>query len=231
MWHAIRGRLLLRTPGHVPLWDLQVFLSWDQSLLNLSCFRTLSSERPSVIQFSCHRTLCNRMACKYMTFTPSYTRSSVDTCHVSGLWISNIHRYFYLALYIMQDLPNISDNNTSHCMLFTYWWLVFRVLCSHSVPIARELLVCTSQSNIHFHMIYIHFFCQIRSFIFLARSAILSQRSRSIFMILLVDLVFNQMHHNHFWSLKHTVWQWHLCWPIRTGFHELWVDTTGTGRC
>ena len=38
--HANRGRLLLRTPGPVPLWDLQVFLCWDQYLLNLSCFWT-----------------------------------------------------------------------------------------------------------------------------------------------------------------------------------------------
>ena len=38
--HANRGRLLLRTPGPVPLWDLQVFLCRVQSLLNLSCFRT-----------------------------------------------------------------------------------------------------------------------------------------------------------------------------------------------
>ena len=37
--HANRGRLLLRTPGPVPFWDLQVFLCWDQYLLNLSCFR------------------------------------------------------------------------------------------------------------------------------------------------------------------------------------------------
>ena len=38
--HANRGRLLLRTPGLVPQWDLQVFVCWDQSLLKLSCFRT-----------------------------------------------------------------------------------------------------------------------------------------------------------------------------------------------
>ena len=38
--HANRGRLLLRTPGPVPLWDLHVFLFRDQSLLNLSCLRT-----------------------------------------------------------------------------------------------------------------------------------------------------------------------------------------------
>ena len=25
VWHANRGRLLLRTPGAVPLWDLHVF--------------------------------------------------------------------------------------------------------------------------------------------------------------------------------------------------------------
>ena len=38
--HADRGRLLLRTPGPVPLWDLEVFLCLDQFLLNVSCFRT-----------------------------------------------------------------------------------------------------------------------------------------------------------------------------------------------
>ena len=38
--HANRGRLLLRTPGPFPLWDLHVFLCRDQSLLNLICFRT-----------------------------------------------------------------------------------------------------------------------------------------------------------------------------------------------
>ena len=38
--HANRGLLLLRTPGPVSLWDLQVFKYWDKSLLNLTCFRT-----------------------------------------------------------------------------------------------------------------------------------------------------------------------------------------------
>ena len=38
--HANRGRLRLRTPGPVPLWDLQVLQCWDQSLLNLSCLLT-----------------------------------------------------------------------------------------------------------------------------------------------------------------------------------------------
>ena len=38
--HANRGRLLLRTPGPVPLSDLHVFLCRDQSLLNLSYLRT-----------------------------------------------------------------------------------------------------------------------------------------------------------------------------------------------
>ena len=40
VWHANRGRLLLRTPGPVPFWDLHVFNCRDQSLLNLSCLRT-----------------------------------------------------------------------------------------------------------------------------------------------------------------------------------------------
>ena len=38
--HLNRGRFLLRTHDPVPLWDLQVFQSWDQSLLNLSCVQT-----------------------------------------------------------------------------------------------------------------------------------------------------------------------------------------------
>ena len=44
--HANRGRLLLRTPGPVPLWDLHVFLCRDQSLLNLSCLRTFEFRTP-----------------------------------------------------------------------------------------------------------------------------------------------------------------------------------------
>ena len=38
--YVSRGRLLLRTPGPVQLWDLHVFWCRDQSLLDLSCFRT-----------------------------------------------------------------------------------------------------------------------------------------------------------------------------------------------
>ena len=38
--HANRGRLFLRTPSPVPIWDLHVLKCRDQSLLNLSCFRT-----------------------------------------------------------------------------------------------------------------------------------------------------------------------------------------------
>ena len=38
--HANIGRLILWKPGLVPLWDLHVFPCWDQSRLNLSCFRT-----------------------------------------------------------------------------------------------------------------------------------------------------------------------------------------------
>ena len=40
VWHAKRRRLHIRTPSPVLLWDLQLFLCWDQSLMNLSCFRT-----------------------------------------------------------------------------------------------------------------------------------------------------------------------------------------------
>ena len=51
--HANRGRLLLRTPGPVPLWDLHVFLCRDQSLLNLSCLRTFGiSNTPRYFSFA-----------------------------------------------------------------------------------------------------------------------------------------------------------------------------------
>ena len=53
--HANRGRLLLRTPGPVPFWDLHVFLCPDQSLLNLSCLRTFefrTSLGTSVLPYS-----------------------------------------------------------------------------------------------------------------------------------------------------------------------------------
>ena len=46
VWHVDRGRLLLWTPGPVPLWDLHVFLCRDQSLLNLSCLRTFEFRTP-----------------------------------------------------------------------------------------------------------------------------------------------------------------------------------------
>ena len=46
VWHAYRGRLLLRTPGPVPLWDLHVFQCRDQSLLYLSCLRTFEFRTP-----------------------------------------------------------------------------------------------------------------------------------------------------------------------------------------
>ena len=46
VWHADRGRLLLRAPGPVPLWDLHVFKCRDQSLLNLSCLRTFEFRTP-----------------------------------------------------------------------------------------------------------------------------------------------------------------------------------------
>ena len=69
MWHADRGRLLLRTPGPVPLWDLRVFYCWDQSLLNLSCFRTFefrTSLGSSVFVFS---TALYRSLLKHCTLT------------------------------------------------------------------------------------------------------------------------------------------------------------------
>ena len=58
VWHADRGRLLLQTPGPVPLWDLQVFLCWDQSLLNLSCFRTFEFRISLGTSFLLHNKMC-----------------------------------------------------------------------------------------------------------------------------------------------------------------------------
>ena len=53
MWHAIRGRLLLRTPVPVP-WDLHMFYLLRQILSpNLSLFRTMLFEYPSVLSRFC----------------------------------------------------------------------------------------------------------------------------------------------------------------------------------
>ena len=58
-WHANRGRLLPRTPGPVPLWDLHVFF---QSLTNLSwtcpVSGLLSFEHPSVLLFFLLASIC-----------------------------------------------------------------------------------------------------------------------------------------------------------------------------
>ena len=58
--HANRGRLLLRTPGPVPLWDLHVLWCRDRSLLNLSCLRTFEFRTPlgtSLLLCSRHRVM------------------------------------------------------------------------------------------------------------------------------------------------------------------------------
>ena len=56
--HANRGRLLLRTPGPVPLWDLHVFWCRDQSLLNLSCLRTFEFRTPLGTSLLLLREIC-----------------------------------------------------------------------------------------------------------------------------------------------------------------------------
>ena len=50
VWHANRGRLLLWTPGSVPLWDLQVF--YVETNLFWTCLVSgiLSFENPSVLR-------------------------------------------------------------------------------------------------------------------------------------------------------------------------------------
>ena len=42
VWHANRGRVLLRTSGANPLLDIHVFYCWNQPLLNLFVFRAAS---------------------------------------------------------------------------------------------------------------------------------------------------------------------------------------------
>ena len=41
-----------------PMWDLNLFLYWDHSVLNLSCFWTFNSERPWYFYYSCHNDYC-----------------------------------------------------------------------------------------------------------------------------------------------------------------------------
>ena len=54
VWHADRGRLLLRTPGHVPLGLPYVLLVETNPFPNLSLFyRTMLFEYPSVLSRFC----------------------------------------------------------------------------------------------------------------------------------------------------------------------------------
>ena len=67
--HANRGRLLLRTPSPVPLWDLHVFLCRDQFLLNLSCLRTFEFRTPlGTSLLLCDILRFNMYAWKYFLF-------------------------------------------------------------------------------------------------------------------------------------------------------------------
>ena len=61
VWHADRGRLLLRTPGPVPLGLAYVLLVETNPLPNLSLFyRTMLFEYPSVLSRFCLK-LCNHI--------------------------------------------------------------------------------------------------------------------------------------------------------------------------
>ena len=53
VWHADRGRLLLRTPGPVPLGLAYVLLVETNPLLNLLFYRTVFFEYPSALSRFC----------------------------------------------------------------------------------------------------------------------------------------------------------------------------------
>ena len=82
VWHADRGRLLLRTPGPVPLGLAYVLLVETNPFSNLSLFyRTLLFEYPSVLSRFC---LSKINKCTYPVFLTCITESIFVLPPVSG---------------------------------------------------------------------------------------------------------------------------------------------------
>ena len=131
---ANRGRLLLRTPGPVPLLDLQVFKCWDQSLLNLSFFRTFGKVGPVnqvnhtswvAVVTPTDRPKSVRNRCLFELFVALFVLSlcpfdiSVGVgAFVIGLsqissflsfWASNITRYFCFALSEIKCIQKVAE--------------------------------------------------------------------------------------------------------------------------
>ena len=95
VWHADRGRLLLRTPGSVPLGLAYVLLVETNPFPNLSLFfRTMLFEYPSVLSRFCFESLRSKV-------------NMTGDIHVSGKYILNtmeINNWLNLA----QMLPMIN---------------------------------------------------------------------------------------------------------------------------
>ena len=110
--HANRGRLLLRTPGSVPLWDLEVFLCWDQSLLNMSCFRTFEFRTSLGLSLLVCYVTCNDIS--VISVTAQMCRRTEKEVEVvrSG---SQRHRHFAGFFYV----PVIHRHGTN---LFIQWF-------------------------------------------------------------------------------------------------------------
>ena len=78
VWHAERGRLLIRTPDLVPFWDLHMFCCWICHV-----FSTLNFERPYVLLLYFDQNSLNRLIsmqqfhiCQFWLWPPKLIGSS-----------------------------------------------------------------------------------------------------------------------------------------------------------
>ena len=133
MWHTNRGRLLLRTPGPVTVWDLRVFKCWDQSLLNLSSFQTF--------EFRTSLDTSVLLPCiKYEPFTGFIVRKYIQfkQFRLTQMWLSlaktNIPlqcNYAFVCMYVFSmnlspaALGNIfnTNKNNSEVLRCNILWL------------------------------------------------------------------------------------------------------------
>ena len=109
VWHADRGRLLLRTPGPVPLGLAYVLLVETNPFPNLSLFdRTMLFEYPSVLSWFCmiyivqsHKD--NQVNSSYITLPIMliHARNYNDTKRSIWLYARKIPNYFTLIIYFV----------------------------------------------------------------------------------------------------------------------------------
>ena len=113
--HANRGRLLLRTPGHVPLWtgkcsDVETNLSWTCLVSGL-----LSFEHPSVLLF-----LLQRFATDTVILVPYK-----ETCK-QAIWLFDIGQWNARVVVVKPFTCGVMDHQFDHeTRNYDFWNLVF----------------------------------------------------------------------------------------------------------